>query len=277
MAKDYAKRQTKTGKKRKSSNKSRIYAVLLGILLGFFIIGLIYFKTKHSRSTLAFSKVAITPTHSIEKKKFIHSEEKPVSTRTDSANPINQVPQPKFDFYNTLSEDNLPSSSPKNNTTTDNAVTDNVPTTASTEIASNKHMPSTDIDISAPEATPKPKLTKPIQTETNLLASEAKQRLEKNILQELIRASNRTNKKTETFTLQMIGLRERAVAYEFRNYLLLQGFTPHMKAVINSTGKTQYLIWCGPFSSLVAAKEQKKRLKTNLINNERFIIKKGIP
>src|SRR5437870_13786831 len=85
MAKDYAKKYTKYKYLAPRRRNNRFLWLMLGIAVGLFILGLFFFKPVHKEKRLA---------EKIINKKNIET-------------PAPQPPEPKFDFYNILPQENL--------------------------------------------------------------------------------------------------------------------------------------------------------------------------
>jgi cell division protein FtsN len=85
MAKDYAKKYTKYKYLTPRRKNNRYLWVMLAVSIGLFILGLFFFKPAYKEKQLA----------------------KKLSSKKNIEAPIPQLPEPKFDFYNILPQENL--------------------------------------------------------------------------------------------------------------------------------------------------------------------------
>lgn len=210
MAKDYAKKYTKYKYLTPRRRSKRYLWVMLGILIGLFILGLFFFKPVHKGR-------AIQSTEKIADKKNIEVPEP-------------QSPEPKFDFYNILPQDNL-NLSPH----VDSAIKE---MSLSNDMITSLHASSGQRPIDA--------MLSP--TPEQVAIAEAKKQLEEEMGQF----------NDEVYMLILGNFTDRAHAEQLQAQALLKGF-PVQKKTNLVNGKLIYQIFIGP-SNLGRLTEEKKRL-----------------
>jgi cell division septation protein DedD len=210
MAKDYAKKYTKYKYLTPRRKNNRSLWLMLGISVGLFMLGLFFLKPIHKRKL-------IQPAEKIINKKNIEAS-------------APQSPEPKFDFYNILPQENL-NALPH----IDSAMKE-IPLTnpMSTAIpASSRHRPIDEMLSPTPE---------------QVAIAEAKKQLE----EEMGQFHN------EAYMLLLGNFNDRAHAEQLQAQALLKGF-PVQKKVSLVNGKPIYQILIGP-SDLNKLTQEKKRL-----------------
>lgn len=210
MAKDYAKKYTKYKYLTPRRKNNRYLWVMLGISIGLFILGLFF----------------LNPVH---KGRSIQSVEK-IADKKNIEVPAPQSPEPKFDFYNILPQDNL-NLSPH----VDSAM---------------KEMPlSNDMTTSLHASSgQRPIDTMLSPTPEQVAIAEAKKQLEEEMGQF----------NDEVYMLILGNFTDRAHAEQLQAQALLKGF-PVQKKTNLVDDKLIYQIFIGP-SNLGRLTEEKKRL-----------------
>ncbi|WP_218814319.1 SPOR domain-containing protein [Rickettsiella endosymbiont of Dermanyssus gallinae] len=204
MAKDYAKYATY---QKVRANRSRFWA-LLGLVVALFMLVLgLFFLKSHNKQQIA------QQAEDKLKQKILEA-------------PAPKPPEPKFDFYNILPQDNLTLSSQSPAVTT-----------------------------MAEEASVSSALKKPLDgllstTPEQVAIAEAKKQLE----QEMSQFSN------ETYSLILGNFQDVSQAEQYQAQALLKGF-PVQSKVVNVNGGVNYQLFMGPYT-LAIASEQQKRLNT---------------
>jgi SPOR domain len=210
MAKDYAKKYTKYQYLTPRRRSNRYLWVMLGISIGLFILGLFFFKPVH-------------------KGKAIQSAEKIVVKKNIEV-PAPQSPEPKFDFYNILPQDNL------NLLPHVDSAMKEMP--LSNDMTTSLHAFSGQRPIDAMLSS----------TPEQVAIAEAKKQLEEEMGQF----------NDEVYMLILGNFTDRAHAEQLQAQALLKGF-PVQKKTNLINGKLIYQIFIGP-SNLGRLTEEKKRL-----------------
>lgn len=210
MAKDYAKKYTKYNYLTPKRKKNRYLWLTLGISVGLLILGLFLLKPIHKDRTIPL------PEKVINKKK--------------KEAPEPQTPEPKFDFYNILPQNNLNLSSHVNSAIKEIALPDDVTTSIQ---ATSGHRPIDAMLSPTPE---------------QVAIAEAKKQLE----EEMGQFNN------EAYILLLGNFSDRARAEQLQAQALLKGFPVQKKGNIID-GKLIYQIFMGP-ANLNKLSQDKKRL-----------------
>jgi hypothetical protein len=208
MAKDYAKKYTKYKYLTPKRKNTRYLWVMLGISIGLFIFGLFFFKPVHKEKPLV---------------------EKLINKKNIEA-PAPQSPEPKFDFYNILPQENL-NLSPH----VDSAMK---------EISLSNDMTTSIHD--SPEHRPIDAMLNP--TPEQVAIAEAKKQLE----EEMGQFNN------QVYMLVLGNFTDRVHAEQLQAQALLKGF-PVQKKISSVNGKPIYQVFLGP-SDLNKLRQEKKRL-----------------
>lgn len=211
MAKDYAKKYTKYNYLTPRRKNNRSLWLMLGVSIGLFILGLFLLKPVHKR-------ISIQPVEKIINKKNIGAS-------------APQPPEPKFDFYNILPQENL-------------NVLPHVDS-AMKEIPLTNSM-STDIPAVSSRRRSINEMLSP--TPEQVAIAEAKKQLE----EEMGQFHN------ETYMLLLGNFNDRTHAEQLQAQALLKGF-PVQKKLILINGKQIYQIFIGP-SDLNKLMQEKQRL-----------------
>jgi cell division protein FtsN len=209
MTKDYAKYTTY---QKSQFYRSRLW-IMLALVLSVFIfgLGLVYLKGNNKQ------EIVQQKTEDKLKQKILEA-------------PAPKPPEPKFDFYNILSQDNamLPSQA-----------TD-------------------DVTLSSSNAAPSvsPHVKKPLDgllstTPEQVAIAEAKKQLD----QEMSQLSN------DNYLLIVGNFSDAAQAEQYQAKALLRGFSVHSK-VNTVKGKTSYQLFLGPYSGIAVASQEQKRLNS---------------
>lgn len=263
MARDYARRNSRKNQERGGS--SSISWVFAGVLIGLFVIVLVYLKTQGGR---VLSAQMADQTQEGKPKK------KPTTTETP-AKP--KVPQPKFDFYNMLPQDaTTASAKPTAAPTKPQSIAAQIPEPTAPVQTTNENVassaPANPVDNPQPIATT---TNTPVPEQT--IAAETKQHLEQEIAQAAANETTPTNKKPaitpSSYMLVIASFKDRTTADQFRAKLLLEGFMPRIKMVQTSTGENLYRVWLGPFAKPSEAKALKAQLKANKVHS--LLVKSG--
>lgn len=202
MAKDYAKYATY---QKVRANRSRFWAMLgLVLALCMLILGLFFFKAHNKQQIAQQAEDKL-------KQKILEA-------------PAPKPPEPKFDFYNILPQDNLTLSaqSPAAVTTT------------------------------AEEASVSSALKKPLDgllsaTPEQVAIAEAKKQLD----QEMSQLSS------EVYGLILGNFQDVSQAEQYQAQALLKGF-PVQSKVVNVNGGTNYQLFMGPYTLAIASQQQKR-------------------
>lgn len=210
MAKDYAKKYTKYKYLTPRRKNHRYIWVMLGVSIGLFILGLFFLKPIH-------------------KGKPIQSAEKIVNKKNIEA-PAPQSPEPKFDFYNILPQENSNLSSQVDSAMKEIALPKDMSTSIHTDSG---HRPIDAMLSPTPE---------------QVAIAEAKKQLD----QEMGQFNN------EVYMLVLGNFTDRAHAEQLQAQALLKGF-PVQKKISLVNGKPIYQIVMGP-SDLNKLTQEKKRL-----------------
>ncbi len=210
MAKDYAKKYTKYKYLTPRRKNHRYIWVMLGISVALFIFGLFFLK-------------------SIHKGKPIQSAEKIINKKNIEV-PAPQSPEPKFDFYNILPQENSNLSSHVDSAMKEIALSNDMSTSIH---PASGHTPIDAMLSPAPE---------------QVAIAEAKKQLE----EEMSQFNN------EVYMLVLGNFTDRAHAEQLQAQALLKGF-PVQKKVNLVNGKPIYQIVMGP-SDLNKLSQEKKRL-----------------
>ncbi len=214
MAKDYAKYQTY---QRSRSSRGRLW-LILGLAFVLLLLGLFFLKNHHKQG------IAQQTADKLTKKKLGAPAPKP--------------PEPKFDFYNILPQDNLTLAS---QATDDVALSSMDP---SITAITNK----TDPDPSHFKKT----LDNLLDTTPEQLAiAEAKKQLD----QEMSQLNN------NAYLLVLGNFQDSAQAEQYQAQALLKGF-PVQSKVNRVNGGITYQLFMGPYTNLAAASQVQKRLNT---------------
>lgn len=210
MAKDYAKKYTKYKYLTPRRKNNRYLWIMLGISIGLFILGLFFLKPVH-------------------KGRSIQSVEK-IADKKNIEVPAPQSPEPKFDFYNILPQDNLNLSQH-----VDSAM---------------KEMPlSNDMTTSLHTSSGQRRIDEMLSpTPEQVAIAEAKKQLEEEMGQF----------NDEIYMLVLGDFTDRAHAEQLQAQALLKGFPVQKKANLVN-GKLIYQISIGP-SNLGRLTEEKRRL-----------------
>lgn len=215
MAKDYANYPTY---KKSRSLPGRVW-IMLGLAFTLFILGLgLFFLKGHNKQALAHQ------TEAKLKQKILET-------------PAPKPPEPKFDFYNILPQDNVALSAQAAEEITFSAVD---PATMAMEAAT------TD-----PTYLKKPLDSLLSTTPEQLASAEAK----KQLTQEMSQLSN------NTYLLILGNFQDASQAEQYQAQALLKGFPVQSKAN-QVNGSTNYQLFMGPYSSLDVASQAKKRLNS---------------
>ncbi len=209
MAKDYAKQYTKYKYLTPRRKNNRYLWVMLAVSIGLFILALFFFKPIHKEKQLVRKQII---------KKNIEE-------------PAPQPPEPKFDFYNILPQENLNLSPRVDSAMKEIALPNNNMTTSIH--ASIEHRPIDAMLNPTPE---------------QVAIAEAKKQLE----EEMGQFNN------EAYILLLGNFTNRAHAEQLQAQALLKGF-PVQKKVSLVNGKPNYQIFLGP-SDLNKLTQKKKRL-----------------
>lgn len=207
MAKDYAKKYTKY-KYLTPRRKNRSLWVMLAVSIGLFILGLFFFKPTHKEKQLVRKQIF---------KKNIET-------------PAPQSPEPKFDFYNILPQENLNLSPHVDSSMKQIALSNDM--TASIH-ASPEHRPIDAMLNPTPE---------------QVAIAEARKQLE----EEMGQFNN------EAYMLLLGNFKDQVHAEQLQARALLKGFPVHKKVNLVN-GKPIYQIFQGP-SDLNKLTQEKKRL-----------------
>jgi cell division protein FtsN len=210
MAKDYAKKYIRYKYLTPRRKNNHYLWVMLGISIGLFILGLFFLKPIH-------------------KKTAIQSAEKIVNKKNIEA-PAPQSPEPKFDFYNILPQENSNLSSHVDSTMKEISLSNNMTTSIP---PSSGHRPIDAILSPTPE---------------QVAIAEAKRQLE----EEMGQFNN------EIYMLVLGNFTDRAHAEQLQAQALLKGFAVQKKVSLVD-GKPIYQIFMGP-SDLNKLTQEKKRL-----------------
>ena len=211
MARDYAKKYTKYKYLTPRRRNNRYLWVMLGISIGLFILGLFFLKPVH-------------------KVKTIQSAEK-IADKKNIEVPAPQSPEPKFDFYNILPQDNLKLSPHVDSAMKEMPLSNDMTTSLH---ASSGQRPLDTILSPTPE---------------QVAIAEAKKQLEEEMGQF----------NDEVYILILGRFTDRTHAEQLQAQALLKGF-PVQKKANSVNGKIIYQIVIGP-SNLDRLTEEKKRLK----------------
>lgn len=202
MAKDYAKYATY---QKVRANRSRFWTIL-GLVLALFMLalGLFFFKSHNKQQIAQQAEDKL-------KQKILEA-------------PAPKPPEPKFDFYNILPQDNLTLSA----------------------------QPSEAITTTAEEASVSSALKKPLDgllsaTPEQVAMAEAKKQLD----QEMSQLSN------EVYSLILGNFRDVAQAEQYQAQALLKGF-PVQSKVVNVNGGVNYQLFMGPYTLAIASQQQKR-------------------
>ena len=209
MAKDYAKKYIKYKYLTPRRKNNRYLWVMLGISIGLFILGLFFLKPIHKGKS-------IQPAEKISKNKNIKV-------------PTPQSPEPKFDFYNILPQENLNLSSHVDSAMKEMPLSNNI-----ASIHASLGQRPIDAMLSP--------------TPEQVAIAEAKKQLEEEMGQ----------LNHEAYVLVLGNFTERARAEQLQAQALLKGF-PVQKKVNLFNGKPIYQIFMGP-SDLNQLTQEKKRL-----------------
>lgn len=207
MAKDYAKKYTKYKYLTPRRKNNRFLWLMLGIAVGLFILGLFFFKPVHKEKQLA--------------EKIINKK------NIEAAAP--QPPEPKFDFYNILPQENWNVLPHVDSTMKEISLTNPMRATISTS----GHRPIDEILSPTPE---------------QVAITEAKKQLE----EEMGQFNN------EVYMLLLGNFTNRVQAEQLQAQALLKGFSAQRKVSLVN-GKPIYQIFMGP-SDLNKLTQEKKRL-----------------
>lgn len=211
MAKDYAKKYTKYKYLTPRRKNNRYLWVMLGISIGLFILGLFFLKPVHKRTAI----------QSVEK----------IADKKNIEVPAPQLPEPKFDFYNILPQDNLNLSQHVDSAMKEMPLSNDMTTTLHT--SSGQQRPIDAMLSPTPE---------------QVAIAEAKKQLEEEMSQF----------NHEVYMLVLGDFTDRAHAEQLQAQALLKGFPVQKKANLVN-GKLIYQIFIGP-SNLGRLTEEKKRL-----------------
>ncbi|MGC1854896.1 MAG: SPOR domain-containing protein [Candidatus Aquirickettsiella sp.] len=210
MAKDYAKKYTKYKYLTPRRKNNRYLWVMLGISIGLLILGLFFLKP-------------------IPKGRTIQSAEKRVNKKSIEA-PAPQAPEPKFDFYNILPQENSNLSPHVDTAMKEISLSNDISTSIH---SSSGHGPIDAILSPTPE---------------QVAIAEAKKQLE----EEMGQFNN------EVYMLVLGNFTDQAHAEQLQAQALLKGF-PVQKKISLVNGKPIYQIFMGP-SDLTKLTQEKKRL-----------------
>lgn len=213
MAKDYAKYTTY----RKGRSQRSLLLVMLGLCIGLFVLGLGLFLKFPPKQQI------IQQTENKLKQKILEG-------------PAPKPPEPKFDFYNILTQDQL-TSSPQ-------AVEDSA--LSNTQQAIAVAVPNE--PASASSSVKKP-LNSLFTSPEQVAIAEAKKQLDQEI--------NQLNKAAYILVLGNFPTISQAEQYQAQ--ALLKGFPVHRK-VNKVNGQRVYQLFMGPYSGLTLASQQQKRL-----------------
>lgn len=206
MAKDYAKKYTKYKYLTPRRKNNRYLWVMLGVSIGLFILGLFFFKPIHKEKQLVSKQI--------------------IKKNIEAAAP--QPPEPKFDFYNILPQENLNLSPHVDSAMKEIALSSNMTTSIHAS-------PDRSIDA----------MLNP--TPEQVAIAEAKKQLEEEMGQ--------FNK---AYLLLLGNFNDQAHAEQLQAQALLKGF-PVQKKVSLVNGKPIYQVFLGP-SDLDTLTQEKKRL-----------------
>ena len=209
MAKDYAKKYIKYKYLTPRRKNNRYLWAMLGISVGLFILGLFFLKPIH-------------------KKTAIQSAEKIVNKKNEA--PAPQSPEPIFDFYNILPQENSNLSSHIDSSMKEISLSNDMSTSIH---PSSGHRPIDAILSPTPE---------------QVAIAEAKKQLE----EEMGQFNN------EVYILVLGNFIDRAHAEQLQAQALLKGFPVQKKAILVN-GKSIYQIFMGP-SDLNKLTQERKRL-----------------
>ena len=214
MAKDYAKYPTY---QKSRSHRGRLWT-MLGLTLALFILGL----------GLVFLKVH-------NKQEIAHQTEDKLKQKILEI-PAPKPPEPKFDFYNILQQDNVSLSAQATDAVTLSAVDPATMAMESTATVGPSH------------------LKKPLDsllstTPEQVAIAEAKKQLD----QEMSQLSN------NAYLLVLGNFQNVSQAEQYQAQALLKGFPVQSKAN-KVNGRTNYQLFMGPYSGLAVASQAQKRL-----------------
>jgi|GEM_PF-1517902 cell division protein FtsN len=226
MARDYAKYATY---RKGRSQRNRLW-IRLGLLISLIILGLgLFFLKSHKKRPIAQQTTSN------------------LKQKTVGSTPAVKPPEPKFDFYNILPQDPLPSSSQSINnlTLSDGQQADTAITSNTVSVSSRLKKPLTGLINANPE---------------QVAMIEAKKQLDREINQ----LSN------DTYILVLGNFQKVTLAEQYQAQALLKGFPVQSK--INKVNKRiNYQLFMGPYSRLALASQQQKRL--NLAGIESILVK----
>jgi cell division protein FtsN len=211
MAKDYAKYKTYQGPR---SRRGWLW-LMLGLVLVLFLFGLFFLKGHNKQEIAQQTADKLT-------KKILE-------------NPVPKSPEPKFDFYNILPQDNL-----------------TLPAQAMDDVVLFSTDPSmTVVDKTTSDPSHfKKTLNNLLETTPEQLAiAEAKKQLD----QEMSQLNN------NTYLLVLGNFQDVSQAEQYQAQALLKGF-PVQKKVNKGNGGTSYQLFMGPYSGLAVASQAQKRL-----------------
>lgn len=213
MAKDYV----KYGVYRKKPLRRHRFGKIIGLLIGLLILGLFF----------------LLPHYKIRNKVQVGQQ---VDSRLKSKIevPMPKPPEPEFDFYNILPQDNLSLTSPS------------IESKLSSE---NSGPASTEVPAASPPQKPVDSSISATPDQVALAIAEAK----KQLAQEVNQLSH------EVYILVLGNFSESYHAEQYQAQALLKGFPVRNKAH-NVDGKTNYQLFMGPYASLALASQQQKRL-----------------
>lgn len=266
MARDYANRRDDRQRSKRQSKSTISPWILMGVLIGIFIAGMVYFKMQHAH--MFAQQMAET--------QQAPAEQKPATPAPTKS------PQPQFDFYTVLSKDGdksaptevapitspkpqmnpaelLPKESVEEKTVTKPAAPQQQPVAPTVT----KEPPVITVPLPPVEEAPK------VDNRQQVLTEE-KHRLE----QEIATAMPASKVAKTTYLVVMGTFKNYSGADELRAQLALQSIEADIKR-IQKNGSNLFRVCLGPYTTLKAAQKQQQQLQANQIKS--VLVKENQP